>query len=181
MIDLQRKRMITQICSAMLGIIFSQGAIAELEPVFTSEMTNQCLVEAHHSSPSLSNHTVLDCVGLSAQACMASPGGDTTIGMMSCLENELKYWDQKLNQAYAKRMRNAKKEDKEMNSIRASTVSLSDTLRRMQRAWLSYRDASCLYEQAQWLGGTGGGPATMACHMHETARQALKLEGWWSQ
>lgn len=78
-------------------------------------------------------------------------------------------------------MQNAKKEDKEMTSIRATTSSLADALRKMQRAWVSFRDAACLYEQAQWLGGTGGGPATMACQMHETARQALKLEGWWSQ
>ena len=24
-------------------------------------------------------------------------------------------------------------------------------------------------------------PATTACHLHETARQALLLEGWWRQ
>jgi len=64
---------------------------------------------------------------------------------------------------------------------RSAAVSVEESLRTMQRAWISFRDASCLYEQAQWMGGTGGGPATQACHMHETARQALKLEGWWAQ
>lgn len=181
MIVLQIKKTITQACFAMMGLILNQAAIAQSDPVFTSEVTNQCLVEAYQTSPSLSAHRVLDCVGLSAQACISSAGGDTTIGMTACLEGELKFWDQRLNQAYAKRMQNAKKEDKEMTSIRATTSSLADALRKMQRAWVSFRDAACLYEQAQWLGGTGGGPATMACQMHETARQALKLEGWWSQ
>lgn len=68
-----------------------------------------------------------------------------------------------------------------VESLRATTASLGEALRNMQRAWINYRDAGCLYEQAQWFGGTGGGPATMACHMHETARQTLVLEGWWSQ
>jgi uncharacterized protein YecT (DUF1311 family) len=181
MIVLKIKKTIIQVCFAMIGLMFNQIAFTQSDPVFTSEATNQCLVEAYQSSPSLSSHRVLDCVGLSSQTCISSAGGDTTIGMMTCLEGELKFWDQRLNQAYAKRMQNANKEDKEMTSIRANTVSVSDSLRRMQRAWVSFRDAACLYEQAQWLGGTGGGPATMACQMHENARQALKLEGWWSQ
>lgn len=181
MIVLHIKKMITQIFFSMMGLILSQITLAQSDPVFVSEVTNQCLVEAYQSSPSLSGHRVLDCVGLSAQACISSMGGDTTIGMMTCLKGELTFWDQRLNQAYAKRMQNAKKEDGEMTRIRATTVSLSDSLRRMQRNWVSFRDAACLFEQAQWLGGTGGGPATMACQMQETARQALKLEGWWSQ
>jgi hypothetical protein len=44
----------------------------------------------------------------------------------------------------------------------------------MQRTWISYR----LYEQSLWLWDSGADPATMACHMQETARQTLKLEGW---
>lgn len=40
---------------------------------------------------------------------------------------------------------------------------------------------ACRYEHAQWQGGNGAGPATMACHLHETVRQTLKLEGKWSQ
>ena len=46
-------------------------------------------------------------------------------------------------------------------------------------------DGGSIQSGDYWLtddkGGTGGGPATLACHMHETARQALKLEGWWAQ
>lgn len=129
-------------------------------------------------TPSLSGFAVLDCVGRSAQTCMSRPGGDTTIGMIDCLKGEGDYWDTRLNAAYNKKLSAARKEDASMTSIRATVASLADALRNMQRSWIAYRDAACLYEQAQWMGGTGGGPAIMTCHMHETARQALKLEGW---
>jgi uncharacterized protein YecT (DUF1311 family) len=46
----------------------------------------------------------------------------------------------------------------------------------MQRAWIGYRDAACAYEESQWGGGTGGGPASVDCAMRLTARQALALE-----
>jgi uncharacterized protein YecT (DUF1311 family) len=112
---------------------------------------------------------------------MMTPGGDTTIGMMECLDGEVGYWDARLNTAYADRVAIAKEQDAEMRDLGSAAVSIEESLRWMQQAWIAFRDASCLYEQAQWMGGTGGGPATAACHMHETARQALKLEGWWGQ
>jgi len=167
--------------AALLLSALSAHSVAHAAPVFSAEASKACVAAAAKKSPSLSGYAVLDCVGRSAQACMSRPGGDTTIGMIDCLKGELGYWDARLNTAYAKKMAAAKKEDAEMKSIRATTASLVDALRNMQRTWISHRDAACLYEQAQWLGGTGGGPATMACYMHETARQALKLEGWWSQ
>ncbi len=46
----------------------------------------------------------------------------------------------------------------------------------MQRAWIGFRDAKCGYEAAQWGGGTGAGPASVTCHLHETARQMLYLQ-----
>lgn len=102
------------------------------------------------------------------------------MGMIDCFNAELRLWDRRLNAAYAKRIAAARSEDAQGTNVRSTSTSLVDSLRAMQRAWIGYRDAACLYEQAQWLGGTGAGPATMACHMHETARQALQLEGWWA-
>ncbi|ELU9851006.1 DUF1311 domain-containing protein [Vibrio cholerae] len=161
------------------SMLFIPLASAQSEPAFTPDATNQCLANVYQSSTSLSSHSVLDCVGLSANYCIASSGGDTTIGMMSCLQRELEFWEVRLNSAYTERMRNAINEDIDMSSYQI--YSVSNSLRLMQEAWFSYRDAACFYEQALWLGGSGSIPATMACQMHETARQALKLEGWWPQ
>lgn len=151
------------------------------DPVFSPEATATCVQAAEARAPGLSGHVVLDCVGRAAQACMMTPGGGTTIGMIECLGAETAYWDARLNAAYAARMAESRQADDETARLGSAAASLEDTLRAMQRAWIGFRDATCLHEQAQWRGGTGGGPATMACHMVETARQALKLEGWWRQ
>jgi len=164
-----------------IGMTWGMPALSQLNPVYSDEATQTCLAQSATESPSLSGHAVLACVGRSAQRCMNTPGGDSTVGMMDCLREELNYWDRRLNAAYTQRMASARKEDASMASIRATTASMADSLRSMQRAWIRHLDAACLYEQAQWLGGTGGGPATMTCHMQETARQALKLEGWWAR
>jgi len=165
----------------LLALALIAGGPASAEPVFSRAATATCVDEAYASSPGLSGHGVLDCVGRAAGACMMTPGGDTTVGMMACLDGELAYWDARLNAAYAERITAAEALDAEMRTLGSAAPSIEDSLRAMQRAWIPFRDASCLYEQAQWMGGTGGGPATLACHMQETARQALKLEGWWGQ
>lgn len=167
---------------SICGLACCLGGLSSLQasPVYSDKATQTCVAQATSDSPSLSGYAILGCVGLSSQRCMALPGGDTTVGMIDCLQAEWGYWDRRLNTAYARRMAAARSEDAAMSGIRATTVSLADRLQAMQRSWMAYRDAACLYEQAQWLGGTGGGPATMACHLHETARQALRLEGWWS-
>lgn len=157
------------------------GGAASAEPIFSPGPTAVCVSEAEASSPGLGGHGVLDCVGRAAGACMMTPDGDNTVGMLACLDGELGYWDARLNAANAERIAVAHEQDAEMRNLGSAAPSIRDSLRAMQRAWNPFRDASCLYEQAQWMGGTGGGPATLACHMHETARQALKLEGWWAQ
>ena len=165
----------------VLAVSIAIGGPAQAETVFAPDATEACVSEAYATSPGLSGHAVLDCVGRAAAACMMTPGGDTTIGMMECLDGEREYWDARLNAAYTERMSIAKEQDAEMRQLGSAAASIEEKLLAMQRAWIAFRNASCLYEQAQWMGGTGGGPATAACHMHETARQTLKLEGWWGQ
>lgn len=165
----------------LVALALIVGGPASAEPVFSPAATATCVDEAYAGSPGLSGHGVLDCVGRASGACMMTPGGDTTVGMMACLDGELRYWDARLNAAYAERVAAAQALDAEMMTLGSVAPSVDESLRAMQRAWIPFRDASCLYEQTQWMGGTGGGPATLACHMQETARQALKLEGWWGQ
>jgi len=177
---------LTKLIAGVIALTVMIAGLAVAAPTqsgaaFAVDETDACVREAHATSPGLSNHGVLDCVGRAAAACMMIPGGDTTVGMMECLEGELEYWDARLDAAYAGRIGIARAQDAEMLESGSPVVSIEESLRAMQQAWMSFRDASCRYEQAQWRGGTGGMPATMACHLHETARQVLKLEGWWEQ
>jgi uncharacterized protein YecT (DUF1311 family) len=165
------------LCAFALG----SGAAAWAEPVFSAAATDACVSAAYATSPGLAGHGVLDCVGRAAAACMMTPGGDSTAGMMVCLDGELGYWDARMSAAYRERVAIAQAQDTELRNLGSVTNVIEESLHTLQSAWVSFRDAACLYEQAQWMGGTGGGPATLACHMHETARHALKLEGWWGQ
>ena len=96
--------------------------------------------------------------------------------MSACFEAERVYWDTRLNAAYGQARAKAKTADAEMKALGSAAPSQAEALRAMQRSWIAYRDATCDYERSLWGGGTGGGPATVSCHMYLTARQARYLE-----
>lgn len=168
-------------CVGLTILASSAWADGDGSVVFSDQQTKDCVAEVEASTPALDDWGVLNCAGRSAQACMMAPGGDTTVGMIDCLQLETEYWEQQMNEALAERLAAAAREDAGMTSIRASVMSLEKTLQASQEAWVAYRQAHCLHEQAQWVGGTGGGPATAACYLHEAARRTLKLSGWWAQ
>ena len=108
-----------------------------------------------------------NCIGASANQCMtATPGGSSTVAMGGCLDLERAYWDARLNETYQLLL--AQQAD--------DPQAVTDNLRDMQRSWITYRDARCDYEYVQWGGGTGGGPAILACLMQTTAEQVFVLE-----
>jgi uncharacterized protein YecT (DUF1311 family) len=114
------------------------------------------------------------CAGQAASACMeATPGGQTTVGMGGCLDRERADWDGWLNAVYQQLYVNLAAQDAQVAS---AAPRQAEALRDMQRAWIGFRDAKCGYEAAQWGGGTGAGPASVSCHLHETARQMLYLQ-----
>ncbi|MGY6706450.1 lysozyme inhibitor LprI family protein [Roseinatronobacter sp.] len=113
-----------------------------------------------------------DCIGRAATACMEQPGGDTTIGMGFCLDAELDHWDGRLNGAYQALRADLTAQDADRTN---AAISLSDSARDMQRAWIGFRDARCSFEAAQWQGGTGASPAFLGCAMTMTAEQTLYL------
>ncbi|MDE9449370.1 DUF1311 domain-containing protein [Aliiroseovarius sp. Z3] len=117
------------------------------------------------------------CVGSAANYCMeATEGGLSTVGTSTCLGLEYEDWDRRLNRAYGLLMTRLKAEDEEMATLGSAAPKQAPALLAMQRAWITFRDASCDYERTKWGGGTGGGPASVACMLHQTARQALVLE-----
>jgi len=118
------------------------------------------------------------CIGRSADLCMTENGNDgsSTVGMGYCLSRELDYWDERLNVAY-KALRGVDRAyDVELDELESAAPRRVAALRDMQRAWIRFRDAACLYEYSAWGGGTGGGPAHAACLMRITGKQALRLE-----
>ncbi|SHJ65630.1 Protein of unknown function [Shimia gijangensis] len=153
-----------------LGAVICTTASAQ-ELQFSPYGTEHCIEEQRHIGDPM------DCVGESANICMnESEGGFSTVGMGGCYDKELQYWDGRLNAAYKRVRRDAKEIDAEMKELGSAAPSQAEALLAMQRAWIVFRDAKCDFERAQWGGGTGGGPATVSCHMVLTAEQALFLE-----
>jgi uncharacterized protein YecT (DUF1311 family) len=152
--------------------LLATGATAQ-SITYTDDATQTCLNST--SPPEQST-----CAGLSASACMdATPDGGTTVGMVYCLDREAKFWDARLNAVYGVLRDRAAASDAEMARIGSSAPRIEPALRDMQRAWITFRDATCAFEQSQWGGGTGGGPASVSCMLQMTAAQALYLETAW--
>lgn len=169
------------VAAALAAVLLATAPGARAEPVFAAAPTEGCVNEVVATSIGRGGHRVLDCAGKAAQACMMTPGGDTTYGMIECLSGELGYWEARMNAAMDARRRAAATADAELAALGSAAPPLTPALEAMAERWAAFREAACFYEQAQWMGGTGGGPATLACYMHETARQALRLEGWWGE
>ena len=97
--------------------------------------------------------------------CLASPDGQSTIGMIQCAAGELKLQDARLNRVYQEAM-------KRLDLPRQRTA-----LKKAQRAWIAYRDADCasVYDP-DW--GTLARIEANACMLDHTARRADALEGY---
>lgn len=151
-------------------LLLAAPAMAE-DLVFDIDATTACLAAQE------SDHAKLLCVGRAATACMdMSAGGTTTVGMGGCLAAELEWWDAELNLAYQSLIADAKKVEADAEEFGYRTPPMVAPIREMQRVWIGYRDGLCAFERAKWGGGTGGGPASAACMMQETARQTLVLQ-----
>ena len=144
---------------ALVLFLIGTGPAVAQDLVYSNAASRDCVLAA------TTEGARLDCIGASANACMTdTPGGQTTVGMSSCLDRELTYWDNRLNRIY-QRLRKQER-----------TAGVEAELQQMQRAWIAYRDAACTHEAATWGGGTGSGPAYLGCLIELTARQTLRLE-----
>lgn len=158
----------------IFALVLGAGGAAAQDLRYSDDATAACVAQAANGAEKSA------CIGRSASACInATPDGQTTYGMGGCLDRELTYWDAVLNANYRNARARAKAVDVEMRNLGSSVPSLETSLRDMQRAWIGFRDATCDFERIQWGGGTGGGPATLACLMRLTGQQALYLEDAW--
>lgn len=143
--------------------------------VFDPAHSMNCVERAFRSADS-GIEAATGCIALSSERCMMdTPGGNSTAGMSGCLARGYEMWDAELNRVY-RILRPQEAEATAANRTVSDRIpSSEEALVTMQRAWIGYRDARCAYEQSQWGGGTGGGPAYYGCLEHETAQQTLFL------
>lgn len=103
------------------------------------------------------------CIGAVANPCQQQPGGYSTAGMIECQSREWAVWDEHLNSAYRK-------------ALKDSEPKLAEAVKATQRAWLQWREQKCKLPAIENEGGSIVGPLYTGCMMHTTARQAIWLE-----
>ena len=102
------------------------------------------------------------CIGFVYNPCAETVEGQTTVGMIGCVDREHGFWDRLLNQSY-RRLGNTRDEGEE------------EALRDLQRQWLAWRDARCDWEASLYEGGTLARVVANQYFTEETARRAIDL------
>ena len=127
-------------------------------PAIDESAVEACLADAVDDQSPL-------CLGAQVKACTAaSPEGDTTIGMTSCIQAETKAWDDLLNREYTA-----------LRDLWSDRPAVIDRLTQAQRAWIAFRDADCALTYERWDGGSIRSVAAANCQMVATARRAMQL------
>ncbi|MGI4849444.1 MAG: lysozyme inhibitor LprI family protein [Janthinobacterium lividum] len=93
--------------------------------------------------------------------CMETTG-TTTIGMHGCIATESTLQDARLNRVYSA-------------VLKLLPPARQKKLRDVQRAWIKFRDADCIFLHDP-DGGTLAGVSSAACFMRKTAERAGDLE-----
>nr|WP_010396276.1 lysozyme inhibitor LprI family protein [Paracoccus sp. TRP] len=154
-------------------IAFAAPAMAEDGPRYDAGGFARCIADAKAGTDI--DAALNNCIGVASTQCMATPGGDTTVGMSQCLESETRDWDKLLNINYARALKVAEAADKELAELGSAASPAAPELRKAQRNWIAFRDSTCRYEVLRFQGGTAGGPAAQSCMLELTADQALRL------
>ncbi len=112
-----------------------------------------------------------NCIGIVAEACLAADDGGGALGMMQCYGRESDAWDARLNGSYHEQTAASLKKPEDQ--------ALVKHLRKVQTAWIVWRDATCevVYNNGIPLYGSDARVERIYCDMVLTARQALSLEG----
>jgi uncharacterized protein YecT (DUF1311 family) len=132
----------------------------ELEEKAGAEGRLAAAAEAARRSPA-------SCIGVWSTACVQKAGNMSNGVLNDCYDQEAAAWDKRLNIAYGEA------------SSRMEKDAL-DNLRKVQRAWIAWRDATCS-EPYLVFQGTMAGPMESWCKLDITARQAIWMEGWLMQ
>lgn len=156
----------------IISVVMAAGA-SHGDPAYDGALLDGCLNRAAEQGRD-SVH-LRQCIGQAAGACMAGEGGDTTIGMVTCLRHEASEWDMILTAQLDRLTRQAEAADAELERLQSAAPPAGPALQRAHEYWQAFRDASCEYEALRFQGGTAGGPAAASCLLELTATQALRL------
>ena len=102
-------------------------------------------------------------------------GGQTTLGMSSCLMAEAAAWDRHLNDEYKATMAVFDEQDAEEAAAFPGLPQRSAALKAAQRAWIAFRDAECALAYAQWGAGSMRSIAGAGCRADMTATRTIEL------
>ena len=80
--------------SILFVVLLLSGPAAAQDLSFQIAPTESCLWDSGNTGEKRA------CIGRAAAACMEQPGGSSTVAMGFCLDQELAYWDDMLNDAY---------------------------------------------------------------------------------
>ena len=116
------------------------------------------------------------CIGQMSTTCMdKEDGGQTTIGMVWCLNAEADVWDRWLNAEYKSTRAGAEAVDKDEAKFFPEFARRAETLLAAQRAWIAFRDAECDLAYAEWGSGSMRNIAFADCRLQMTAERTLRL------
>lgn len=104
------------------------------------------------------------CIGVVSTPCLAVPSNVSTMAMSDCLRRETAIWDERLNAAY-----------KSWTS-KCDSPDICEARRKLERAWLAYRDARCTLPHVEAQGGTIAIIEDADCLLDATAHQAIWIE-----
>jgi uncharacterized protein YecT (DUF1311 family) len=104
------------------------------------------------------------CIGVVSTPCLAAPDNVSTVAMADCLRRESAIWDERLNAAY-----------KSWTS-KCGSPDICEARRKLERAWLAYRDARCTLPHVEAQGGTIAIIEDADCLLDATAHQAIWIE-----
>ena len=116
------------------------------------------------------------CMGRMATLCMETQeGGQTTLGMTSCLNAEAQVWDGFLNAEYRATRNWARAADADEAEFFPEFAQRAEKLLEAQRAWIAYRYAECALDYAEWGSGSMRNIAHADCMMQMTAERTIEL------
>ncbi len=116
------------------------------------------------------------CEGQVSEQCMQTEkGGESNLGMTSCILAEYQTWDVLLNEEYQATLKDFEGMDADEREYAPEYAIRVESLRAAQRIWVAYRDAECASQAAIWGSGSMRYPVGAGCLRGKTAERTIEL------